>query len=522
MSRMNRDAYSGYARHRNRGLAPWILFVIVSAVMIVALWFGWQIYKGRSPLAILTKPSGNSVVTVGLRTAPKSLDIRQDDSDALQQALLGNVYETLVKRDDNNNLQPGLASSWEISSDGLNYKFSLQKGVTFSNGDKMTSSSVLRSLQQGITKNYPGYAKLENIKTVTNPDMYTVTIALRAPDPLLLRRLAGRAGIVYDVDARVDYANSALGTGPFTVNNYDAGKSIELSRNNNYWSDPAKCSGITLQYYPSDSALAEAMEHNEVQMAVPKEGTENARLAKIANTNMVEGQSTRVVFIAFNSNTVDSIFEDQWARKAVRSSLDAKIAIADDGNGGVQLGGPIDPLSPGYEDLNNIFPYSAEQARAKFRYFGGRYLKTLDFLVPKGYEKLGKQYSDQIIAFSGAKINLEVLDEDTIAQRIKENKYHLALTTFTHTLDEGSFAENGSAFLFQNAAAQQYWANAARAKNADEYRINASKYARALSENAGAHWLYARKSIMAVKSNISGYTKNMTDQLLPLHDLTVK
>ena len=50
----------------------------------------------------------------------------------MEQALLGNVYETLVSRSDTNKLQPGIASSWQISDDGLTYTFALRDGMTFS------------------------------------------------------------------------------------------------------------------------------------------------------------------------------------------------------------------------------------------------------------------------------------------------------------------------------------------------------------------------------------------------------
>ncbi|RFT33824.1 peptide ABC transporter substrate-binding protein, partial [Bifidobacteriaceae bacterium NR019] len=110
----------------------------------------------------------------------------------------------------------------------------------------------------------------------------------------------------------------------------------------------------------------------------------------------------------------------------------------------------------------------------------------------------------------------------TMRKRISEGKYDLALTTSNRTLDEGMFAESGSPFVLQDARAQQAWADAVHSKNANEYEANARAYAREVSNNAAAHWLYARKSIMAVKSNVSGYTKNMTDQLLPLQSVVVK
>lgn len=525
MSRTGKYAYRTYRSSHSRssaGWVPWVVFMVVSVVMIGVLWCGWQIYQGRSPIDSFTHPAGNSVLKVGLRTAPDSLDIRKDSSDSLQQALIGNVYETLVKRGDDNSLQPGLAQSWDVSQDGLTYRFNLRQGVRFSNGDVMNSDSVLQSLQQGITNNYPGYEALNTIKTVANPDNHTVVFTLTKPNALLLRLLSGRAGIVYDTKAvAIDYANGALGTGPFTVSSYNKGHSLVLVRNNRYWGTPASCASITLQYFDSDTALADAMEKGNIQMAVPLEGNENKRLAAIADTKMVEGQSTRVRFLALNS-TVASIFCDEQARKAARYAMNVQTVMAADGNGGVPVGGPIDPLSTGYEDLTGLYPYNPAKAGPLFHYFSSSYLGTISFLVPQGEGDVGRELSKQISSVSGFKVNLEEVDQKTLQQRISEGKYDIALTTLSNTLDEGAFAESGSPFVLQDSRAQQAWANAVHSRNASEYEANVRAYAREVSNNAAAHWLYARKSIMAVKSNISGYTKNMTDQLLPLHDVSVK
>lgn len=524
MSRTGKYAYNAYgASHRraSAGWIPWVVFMVVSVVMVVILWCGWQLYQGHSPIDAITRPAGNSTLTVGLRTAPETLDMRTHDSDAAQQALLDNVYETLVRRGDDNSLQPGLAKSWEISKDGLTYRFNLRQGVRFSNGDVMDSQSVLQSLKQGITQGYVGYTALTDIKTVTNPDDHTLVITLKMPNILLLRHLAGPAGIVYDTKANVDYANSALGTGPFVVSSYRKGDSLVLARNDKYWGTPAACASITLQYFAQDSAMAEAMEQGRIQIAVPLEGKENKRFAAIAHTNMVEGQSTRVRMIAFNS-TIASIFCDKQARRAARYSMNMQTVLEADPNGGVPVSGPIDPLSPGYEDLTNMFPFDPAKARSLFRYFSAGYLGNITFLVPQGEGDVGRELSNQISSVSGFKVHLEELDQNALRQRVKEGKYDIALTSLDHTLDEGTFAEAGSQFVLQDELSQQAWAKAVHSKDIKDYEANARAYAREVSDKAAAHWLYARKSVMAVKSNVSGYTKNMTDQLLPLRDVVVK
>ena len=62
--------------------------------------------------------------------------------------LLDNVYETLVKATPAGEISPGLATL-EISEDGLTYTLTLQEGVTFHDGDPLTASDVVWTLERG-------------------------------------------------------------------------------------------------------------------------------------------------------------------------------------------------------------------------------------------------------------------------------------------------------------------------------------------------------------------------------------
>ena len=146
-------------------------------------------------------------MAIGIQgSAPESLDIRTEQGTALEQALLENVYETLVSRSETNKLQPSIAKSWQISDDGLTYTFTLNSNMTFANGHKLDSSDVVWSLQNVINNNYVGSDQLGSLKEITNPDEKTVVITLNQPNPCLLRALSGRAGIVYDEESTANYA----------------------------------------------------------------------------------------------------------------------------------------------------------------------------------------------------------------------------------------------------------------------------------------------------------------------------
>ena len=188
---------NGRKRNLKDEATRWLIFLGVAAVLSVMLWLGLSLVEHKNPITSFGTLSSNSSVTIGIEgKAPESLDIRTEQGTAVEQALLGNVYETLVSRSDTNKLQPGIASSWQISDDGLTYTFALRDGMTFSNGHKLDSSDVVWSLQNTINNHYVGSDQLGDLKEITNPNADTVSVTLSKPNPRLLRALAGRAGVV--------------------------------------------------------------------------------------------------------------------------------------------------------------------------------------------------------------------------------------------------------------------------------------------------------------------------------------
>lgn len=98
-------------------------------------WLGWSLTNRKNPITSFTTLVSDSSVAIGIQgSAPESLDIRTEQGTALEQALLENVYETLVSRSETNKLQPSIAKSWQISDDGLTYTFTLNSNMTFANG----------------------------------------------------------------------------------------------------------------------------------------------------------------------------------------------------------------------------------------------------------------------------------------------------------------------------------------------------------------------------------------------------
>ncbi|MGN6687235.1 MAG: ABC transporter substrate-binding protein, partial [Actinomycetales bacterium] len=90
----------------------------------------------------------NDAIAIGLVAEPASLDFTTTDGAAIPQALLDNVYEGLVKLDQDGKIVPDLAKSWTVSPDRKTYTFDLVDNATFTNGAKFTADDAAFSINR--------------------------------------------------------------------------------------------------------------------------------------------------------------------------------------------------------------------------------------------------------------------------------------------------------------------------------------------------------------------------------------
>ena len=157
--------------------------------------------------------------------------------------ILNNVLEGLTFYDDDLNLVPWLAESWEQSEDGLTWTFKLREGVMFSNGREMTAEDVKFSFERLIDPDTgagnagrvgPPETEIEVI------DDYTV--AITHPEPFgIFPQSVGfdkSTGIVARESLEEDGTISVpIGTGPFQITDVQGTTRLTLERNENYWQE---------------------------------------------------------------------------------------------------------------------------------------------------------------------------------------------------------------------------------------------------------------------------------------------
>jgi peptide/nickel transport system substrate-binding protein len=496
------------------------LWVLIAVIVVIAVSAGAWVFSSLRSTPTATGTVAKSV-TVGLKLAPTNLDIRNESGSALDQVLIGNVYQGLVARSSENKVVPAIASSWSKSDDGLTYTFKLNTDMNFSNGDVLDAKDVVWSIQELVDKQYTDADVLSTMKSITATDDNTVVITLNKPYSALLWALSGRAGLVFDKDASYDAKTQAIGSGPFLLSSFRQGDSITLTANAKYWgSAKAKTQEIIIRYFADDNAAVNALKSGDVQVLAPI--TENLASTFSNNDDYVvkAGDDTDKFVLAFNSTGAST--SDKRVRQAIRYAINNEELIAARGGSDAALGGPIPSLDPGYEDLTDLYPYNPTKAKsllAEAGYTTANPLK-LRFEYANIYgTEIGDQLKSQLKAV-GIDLQVNVVEFSAWLQDVYTNKdYDLSLVDHNESHDFYQWADPDYYYNYDNPTVQDLYAKAVAATSDTEEESYLRQAARLVSEDAPADWLFNYRVTTAYAKGVSGFPVNLNQSLLPLSNL---
>jgi peptide/nickel transport system substrate-binding protein len=213
-------------------------------------------------------PRDPQVVVMVIESSPISLDPRIG-TDAQSERIGELIFDTLLRRDRNSNLQPWLAERWE-SPDALTHIFHLRSGVRFHDGRPVTSRDVrytFESLQSGEIKSAK-MAAFARIAAIETPDDATVIIRLKEPYASFLWNMTqGAIGIVPE-DAGPDLGRTPIGSGPFRFVGAAQDEEIVLERNAEYWQTPPQVAGVRFRVVPDATTRALELRKGSADLAL--------------------------------------------------------------------------------------------------------------------------------------------------------------------------------------------------------------------------------------------------------------
>lgn len=494
--------------------------IIIAAVVAIAVIVGAvAIFNGRNAQQSANKAD---TVTIGLKLAPPSLDIRRQSGSAIEQVLIGNVYEGLVSRDSDNAVQPGLAKSWDISTDGTTYTFHLNRNMTFSNGDVLDADDVAWSINQLKEKQYYNANQVESLSKAEALDANTVRLTLSSPDSNLLWYLTGRPGLVFDKDATYNAKTQAVGSGPYTVESFDSASKMVLKANAKYWGSAHKpaTQRVVIDFITDDNAAVNALKSGDVDVLSPV----NATLAKSldSSTYHVSASDGSDKFVlAFNCT--NKKLADKRVRQAIRYGIDHKEIIASRGGVDTALGGPIPAVDPGYEDLTGLYPHDEAKAKQLMReagYSTSNPLKlTLTYANTYGTE-LGDQLKSQLAAI-GIDLSINYVEFSTWLQNVHANgDYELSLVDHAESHDFYKWTTPDYYYHYDGKQAQELYAKALEATDEADSAKYLKQAAKAVSEDAPADWLFGYRVTVAYNTSVKGFPNKLSQTVLPLWQIS--
>jgi len=180
--------------------------------------------------------------------------------DSITHSVLSNIYDALVSFDDEMQIVPALAISWE-NRDEKTWRFYLRPGVKFHDGRKLTSGDVKYSLERAAKAKVGHY--LSSVSRVNIIDEMTLEIMTDKPAPGLLNRLCFISIIPADSP---DPVTRPVGTGAYSFQGYAPGKELSLEANPDYWRGKPQIKKALIVAIPDDSARCQALFDGRVQI----------------------------------------------------------------------------------------------------------------------------------------------------------------------------------------------------------------------------------------------------------------
>jgi peptide/nickel transport system substrate-binding protein len=321
----------------------------------------------------VAQPAGT--VVVGLVAEPVNLDPAQV-TDLNSNRVGRRVVETLVTfPEEKTEVVPGLAESWTISKDGLQYTFKLRKGITFHDGTPFNAAAVKFSIERQFNPEHPAnkigkypFANyfFGNVKAVEPLSEDRVAFLLKEPRASFLAVLtAGAASIVSPtavMKAGLDYPSAPVGTGPFRFASWDRGQRVVLEKNPKYWKYPVKLDRVVYRPIVEDQARLTELLTGQLDLIVGVPADYVGQLESGQKVSLLKQTGVHVWYLGINNQKKP--FDDKRVRQALNYAVDKQAIVRDvlKGTGTLSVG-PVQPNTWGAEPT--LKPYPHDPARAK-------------------------------------------------------------------------------------------------------------------------------------------------------------
>ncbi|CAA9354289.1 MAG: Dipeptide-binding ABC transporter, periplasmic substrate-binding component [uncultured Nocardioidaceae bacterium] len=384
---------------------------------------------------------GDNTLVAAVSAQPDQLDPHVTTAYASFQ-VLENVYDTLVVPDPEDlTMQPSLATEWETSDDGLEWRFTLRDGVTFHDGSEFDSADVVYSYNRIIDEELSNSFRFQNVESVEADGAETVVLTLSQPTPNLLERIGsfkGMAILPENAADDLDLTTEANGTGPFQLESSDASSTV-LTAYEDYWDGAPAVDGVEFRYITEPAAALTALQNGEVQWTdnVPPQQIES-----LGGDDSVELETTPSVDYWYMSmNYGRPPFDNRDVRRAISLAVDREAVAEAAWFGAAQANQTAIPEDSFFYYDYAPFERDVDQARQLLQQAGVTTPLTMGLMVTDEYPETVT--AAQVIASQleevGITVEIETLDFATWLDRQGAGDYDAFYLGWLGNLDPAAY-----------------------------------------------------------------------------------
>jgi len=275
------------------------------------------------------------------------------------------TYDTLVFRNPDSTIQPGLAESWSANDDGSEWTFNLRKGVKFSNGKDFKAEDVIFTFTRLFALDSPLASVMAEPTAIVAVDDYTVRFEFGAPNAVLLDAVVKYHASI--APSNVDPArlvNETFGTGPFVMTELVVGETATFTKNADYWWDGHPyVDEVIFVFLPDPQSRAAALKAGSIDIIYDMNTSSVTTIEADPGTVVLQAASGSYMNLAMN--TTEPPFDNVLVRRAVQAATDrsAILQTAQLGLGGIAYDHPVTPADPVFNEECKPPDYDPDLAR---------------------------------------------------------------------------------------------------------------------------------------------------------------
>jgi len=334
---------------------------------------------------------------------------------ACYDRLIGYDYETAE-------YIPELATSWEVSKDGMEYTFHLRDDVKWHDGTPFTSADVVWSVKRGVETAcgcYPGVSHAEAI------DEYTVKVIMETPNSVFLDcQWGGDCTIIKDGSGD-ELATEIMGTGAYKLKEWIIGDHVTLEANPNYWGGEPEVKYITLKAIPEANSRLMALQAGDIDATILP--ATNIKQAEADENLAVDSVLSSVVyFLGFNQN--NEVLSNPLVRQAISHAIDKEALVFAqlEGKGAVR-NTIVPPGIQGHHDGLTGYEFDIEKAKALMKEAGYESGVELSLTTSAGRADLAAQVIQQSLREIGITVTINQMEDVAFKEYLFNNNAELFL-----------------------------------------------------------------------------------------------